>query len=204
MLEGVTWFRQAAFRWQGEGPVVYVDPWGINDDVPADVIMITHAHEDHLQPHQIEKLRKPDTKVVATRDVANEISGDVMVMGKYDASTGQCITMDDLVGAHGGTGGMQTQPFVLFPAGWTDRPGEIIGADGLHHPDHQAAEQSGDEPADTEDDHRAERGDGQGEAQPEGHAAGEDHEHSGATGEQAAQGEHRQLDAPNRQRVPTN
>ena len=70
MLEGVTWFRQAAFRWQGEGPVVYVDPWGINDDVPADVIMITHAHEDHLQPHQIEKLRKPDTKVVATRDVA--------------------------------------------------------------------------------------------------------------------------------------
>ena len=42
-LDGVTWFRQAAFRWQGDGPVVYVDPWGITDDVPADVILITHA-----------------------------------------------------------------------------------------------------------------------------------------------------------------
>jgi uncharacterized membrane protein YvlD (DUF360 family) len=60
-------------------------------------------------------------------------SGDVMVMGKYDASTGQVITMDELVGAHGGVGGMQTEPFVMFPAGWTDRPPEIIGADGLHH-----------------------------------------------------------------------
>jgi len=59
-------------------------------------------------------------------------SGDVMVMGKYDPSTGQVITMDELVGAHGGVGGMQTQPFVLYPSGWTARPPTIIGADGLH------------------------------------------------------------------------
>ena len=60
-------------------------------------------------------------------------SGDVMVMGKYDPSTGQVITMDELVGAHGGVGGMQTQPFVLYPSEWTDRPPTIVGADGLHH-----------------------------------------------------------------------
>jgi uncharacterized membrane protein YvlD (DUF360 family) len=59
-------------------------------------------------------------------------SGDVMVMGKYDPSTGQVITMDELVGAHGGVGGMQTQPFVLYPSGWTDRPPTIVGADGVH------------------------------------------------------------------------
>ena len=58
-LDGVTWFRQAAFRWQGDGPVVYVDPWGVEDDVPADVILITHAHFDHLQPHEIERLSEP-------------------------------------------------------------------------------------------------------------------------------------------------
>jgi uncharacterized membrane protein YvlD (DUF360 family) len=60
-------------------------------------------------------------------------SGDVMVMGKYDPSTGQVITMDELVGAHGGVGGMQTQPFVLYPSEWTDRPPTIVGADGLHN-----------------------------------------------------------------------
>jgi hypothetical protein len=59
-------------------------------------------------------------------------AGDVMVMGKYNPSTGQVITMDALVGAHGGVGGMQTQPFVLYPSTWTARPPTIVGADGLH------------------------------------------------------------------------
>ena len=76
-LDGVTWFRQAAFRWQGDGPVVYVDPWGVQDDVPADVILITHAHHDHLQPHEIERLRTSSTTIVAPRDVADELTGDV-------------------------------------------------------------------------------------------------------------------------------
>ena len=77
MLDAITWFRQAAFRWQGDGPVIYVDPWGVTDDVPADVILITHAHFDHFQPHEIERLRGPSTKLVAPRDVAAELSGDV-------------------------------------------------------------------------------------------------------------------------------
>jgi len=77
VLEGVTWFRQSSFRWQGDGPVVYIDPWGVGDGVPADVILITHAHHDHLQPHEIERLRTPTTKLVAPRDVADELTGDV-------------------------------------------------------------------------------------------------------------------------------
>lgn len=78
MLEGVTWFRQAAFRWRGDaGPVVYVDPWGVTDEVPADVILITHAHYDHFQPSQIERLLGRSTRLVAPKDVAADLSGDV-------------------------------------------------------------------------------------------------------------------------------
>jgi L-ascorbate metabolism protein UlaG (beta-lactamase superfamily) len=77
VLEDLTWFRQAAFRWEGEGPVVYIDPWGITDPAPADVILITHAHHDHFQPREIERLRTPTTKLVAPKDVADGLSGDV-------------------------------------------------------------------------------------------------------------------------------
>ncbi|GBC87472.1 hypothetical protein HRbin12_01479 [bacterium HR12] len=77
MLEGITWFRQSAMRWRGNGPVVYVDPWGVTDPEPADLIFITHAHFDHYQPEEIERLRGPATKIVAPRDVARELSGDV-------------------------------------------------------------------------------------------------------------------------------
>jgi L-ascorbate metabolism protein UlaG (beta-lactamase superfamily) len=77
VFEDLTWFRQAAFRWDGEGPVVYIDPWGITDAVPADIILITHAHHDHFQPREIERLRTPTTKFVAPKDVADGLSGDV-------------------------------------------------------------------------------------------------------------------------------
>lgn len=78
MLEGFTWFRQSAMRYTGDGLRLFIDPWGTDPgDGPADLILITHAHDDHLQPDEIERLSSPDTKVVAPRDVAKELSGDV-------------------------------------------------------------------------------------------------------------------------------
>jgi L-ascorbate metabolism protein UlaG (beta-lactamase superfamily) len=78
MLERITWFRQSALLWADGERVVYMDPWGTPEDSPpADLIFITHAHNDHLQPREIERLRKSDTKLVAPHDVARELSGDV-------------------------------------------------------------------------------------------------------------------------------
>ena len=78
MLERFTWFRQAAMRYAGDGVTVYLDPWGTSPEDPkADLILITHAHFDHLQPHEIERLSGDGTKVVAPHDVAKELSGDV-------------------------------------------------------------------------------------------------------------------------------
>jgi L-ascorbate metabolism protein UlaG (beta-lactamase superfamily) len=78
MLERFTWFRQAAFRWAGDGLTVYIDPWGLGDDeAPAGLILITHAHSDHFDPDDIAKVRTSSTKIAAPHDVAAELSGDV-------------------------------------------------------------------------------------------------------------------------------
>ena len=85
MLERFTWFWQSAYRWAGDGLTVYLDPRNVPDGYdPADAIFITHAHFDHFDVDDIERLRKDDTVIVAPRDVASEISGDVVAVAPGD------------------------------------------------------------------------------------------------------------------------
>ena len=43
---------------------IYIDPFQINPDEKADLILITHEHFDHCNPEDIEKLVKDDTILV--------------------------------------------------------------------------------------------------------------------------------------------
>lgn len=85
MLERFTWFKQSAYLWRGDGITVYIDPWGVTTEAPADVVFITHAHFDHFSMEDIEKVRKDGTKLVAPRDVAQELSGEVTAVSPGDS-----------------------------------------------------------------------------------------------------------------------
>jgi uncharacterized membrane protein YvlD (DUF360 family) len=62
-----------------------------------------------------------------------EYSGDIVVNGSYDPEKRWVIGFDDLVGAHGGFGGPQTQPFLIFPNEWTDEEPDIVGSVAMHN-----------------------------------------------------------------------
>jgi L-ascorbate metabolism protein UlaG (beta-lactamase superfamily) len=84
MLDRFTWFRQSAYRWDGDGVTVYIDPWGVTDPVPADVVLITHAHGDHFSMEDLDKVRGSSTKFFAPHDVADELTGDVVPVAPGD------------------------------------------------------------------------------------------------------------------------
>jgi hypothetical protein len=57
---------------------------------------------------------------------------DLMVNSLWDAQTGEVAAFEHLVGSHGGLGGEQTHPFVLYPAELPAPPGPVRGAEELH------------------------------------------------------------------------
>ncbi len=57
---------------------------------------------------------------------------DILLNSFYDPVTGEVAAFEELVGNHGGLGGTQTQPFVLYPAEFAAPDQPIVGAAALH------------------------------------------------------------------------
>jgi len=74
----------------------------------------------------------PHTGTFLRRLAGYANAGDIIVNGRYDPSTGQVIGIDELVGAHGGVGGPQTQPFLIYPSEWAEDEPELVGAVSVH------------------------------------------------------------------------
>jgi uncharacterized membrane protein YvlD (DUF360 family) len=57
---------------------------------------------------------------------------DLMVNSRWDPQTEEVAAFEHLVGSHGGMGGEQSRPFVLYPSDLPPPAGPIHGADKLH------------------------------------------------------------------------
>ena len=56
---------------------------------------------------------------------------DILVNSFYDSENDEVCAFEELIGSHGGLGGNQTKPFILYPSEWTD-PGDLIGAESIY------------------------------------------------------------------------
>jgi uncharacterized membrane protein YvlD (DUF360 family) len=58
---------------------------------------------------------------------------DILVNSFYNAESNEVAAFEELIGCHGGMGGYQTQPFVLYPADLSIPDGPLVGAAAVHH-----------------------------------------------------------------------
>jgi L-ascorbate metabolism protein UlaG (beta-lactamase superfamily) len=94
VLDRFTWLKNSSFLYDGDSKV-YLDPWGVPDGAPqADVIFVTHAHDDHFSAEDIEKVRADHTRIATTADVAKELSGSIETVSPGDALELAGISVD--------------------------------------------------------------------------------------------------------------
>lgn len=56
---------------------------------------------------------------------------DILVNSFYDAKFDEVCAFEELIGSHGGLGGDQSKPFILYPSEWSD-PGNLVGAESIY------------------------------------------------------------------------
>jgi L-ascorbate metabolism protein UlaG (beta-lactamase superfamily) len=73
MLTGLEWFGHASVRFGGDKCAIFVDPYRIRSAKPVDMVLVTHAHFDHLSPDDIRNVSAPGTVIVAPEDCAEQL-----------------------------------------------------------------------------------------------------------------------------------
>ena len=74
----ITPIMHASLQVEHAGKVIHIDPWSKGDyskAKPADLILVTDIHGDHLDPAAIAKIRKTGTLIVAPAEAAAKLDG---------------------------------------------------------------------------------------------------------------------------------
>lgn len=79
----ISWLGHDGFRIDS-GSATYFDPYQIETDVKADLILITHAHFDHCSPEDVLKIKGPDTIIITEKDAAKKLDGNIKIMEPGD------------------------------------------------------------------------------------------------------------------------
>ena len=94
MTSNIHWLGHDSFRIEGDGLVVYIDPWKLGPAPLADLILVTHEHHDHCSPADIATVQKPETVIVTIAAAARDLTGEVEVVKPGDRLTVKGIPIE--------------------------------------------------------------------------------------------------------------
>lgn len=91
LVSNIHWLGHDSFRIEGDGLVIYVDPWKLKGGPKADLILITHDHHDHCSPPDVAQVRTEDSVIVTIQAAAAKLPGPVLVVKPGDELTARGI-----------------------------------------------------------------------------------------------------------------
>ncbi len=71
-MEKIKWLGHASFKLSGRR-IIYIDPWKIQEEEKADIILISHSHYDHFSLEDIKKITSQETDILMTPDCQSKL-----------------------------------------------------------------------------------------------------------------------------------
>ena len=84
MASIIHWLGHDSFRIDGDGIVIYIDPYKITDGPKPDLILITHDHKDHASPEDVAKIQHGETTIVTASAAAAKFQGRIQTVKPGD------------------------------------------------------------------------------------------------------------------------
>lgn len=79
----ITVLGHGTLMFSHNGKIIHVDPWSKQADYSklpkADLILVTHEHQDHLDMDAISKITKPETKMVTNQKCAEKLPNATVI-----------------------------------------------------------------------------------------------------------------------------
>lgn len=87
VMKVIKWLGHSGFSINTGDKIVVIDPFQIKNCDRADIILITHPHNDHCSIDDIHKIKKPSTFFITEAESAKKLTGDVRVIKPGDKVT---------------------------------------------------------------------------------------------------------------------
>ncbi len=80
----IQYLGHASFLIQHKNYKIFIDPFQLKNEIPADLILVTHEHYDHCDKESIEKITKPETIIVAPKSISCKIDWSNIIFPKLN------------------------------------------------------------------------------------------------------------------------
>ncbi len=96
ILEHLRYLEHASFRLDGP-PTIYFDPTKLQGEViPADIILISHAHNDHYSPAILKQISTAETVIITNETVAAKLKNTTVPGEVRVLKAGEAVTVDEV------------------------------------------------------------------------------------------------------------